>query len=289
VRARRGFSLLEVMVAIAILGLAVTVILSSQAGLAASNKAAANMGTALTVGRCRMSELEEKLLRLGFPEIEETDSSNICCDDKDVPGFTCEWKVERIILPQPSGGSVMDGGSLNVGGLFGDGGAGGLSGVPGLPTGIASALNNPGGGASLDFDGGALSNLGTTMQSQMGLGGSGALGSGGAGAAGLLSMAFSIVYPSLKPLLETAIRKITVTIRWSEGLKNRDLVLVQYVTNPLRAGFMSGVPGMAGDGGAPFPGMPGAGGVPGAPGAPGVPGAPGGGLIGPTPTPGRTQ
>ena len=37
---RRGFSLLEVMVAIAILGLVLTVILSAQGGLAASNRAA---------------------------------------------------------------------------------------------------------------------------------------------------------------------------------------------------------------------------------------------------------
>ena len=35
----RGFSLLEVMVAVAILGLTLTVILSAQGGLAASNKA----------------------------------------------------------------------------------------------------------------------------------------------------------------------------------------------------------------------------------------------------------
>src|SRR5262249_54984476 len=150
-----------------------------------------------------------------------------------------------------------------------DGGAGGLSGIPGLPSGMATALNNPGGGASLDLDGGALANIGTTLQSQMGLGGSGALGSGGAGAAGLPSMAFRFGYPWLKPLLEAAIRKITVTIRWTEGLKNRELVLTQYVSNPARAGFIAGMPGMTGDGGVPIPGATGTT-------TPGVPGAPGG-------------
>ena len=65
--ATRGFSLLEVMVSVAILGLAVTVILSAQGGLAATNKGAANQGTAISLGRCRMTEIEEKQLKLGYP------------------------------------------------------------------------------------------------------------------------------------------------------------------------------------------------------------------------------
>ena len=64
-RAVSGFSLLEVMVAIAILGLVLTVILSAQGGLAASNRSSANMGQAVSLGRCKMSELEEKMLKLG--------------------------------------------------------------------------------------------------------------------------------------------------------------------------------------------------------------------------------
>src|ERR1043165_1017729 len=55
----RGFSLLEVMVAIAILGMSLTVILSAQGGLSASNRSAANMGTATELGRCKMTEIEE--------------------------------------------------------------------------------------------------------------------------------------------------------------------------------------------------------------------------------------
>ena len=51
-RIPRGFSLLEVMVAIAILGLVLTVILSAQGGLAASNRSASNMGQATSLGRC---------------------------------------------------------------------------------------------------------------------------------------------------------------------------------------------------------------------------------------------
>jgi general secretion pathway protein I len=265
---RRAFSLLEVMVAIAILGLTMTVILSAQGGLAATNKSAANMGTALNLGKCRMTEMEEKLLKLGYPEIDEIDSSTTCCDDKEVPGFSCEWRVERVILPQPSPVGGADGGFLSLGGSLGEGGVPSIPGLPGAP---GAPTDNPLGGAALNFDGGvpALSNI-TAQVSQMG---------GGAGAAGMLTMVFGIVYPSLKPLLEQSIRRLTVTIKWHEGLRERELPFVQYVSNPARAGFAQGTSldgGVILDGGLP-PSAGGGGGAGGAGGG-GFGGAPPGGV-----------
>jgi general secretion pathway protein I len=255
-RRAHGFSLLEVMVSIAILGLAVTVILSAQGGLAATNKSAANMGSAISLGRCRMTEIEEKLLKLGYPVIDEIDSSTTCCDDREVPGFACEWKVERVILPNPPTSGGADGGFLSLGG---DGG---------LPTMPGAGTNNPLGGAGLDFDAG-IAGIGQNLTSQMGVPG---------GAAGMLSMVFTIVYPSLKPLLETAIRRLTVTITWREGLKPRELTFMQYVSSPAAAGFAAGMDGGVFDGGAsPAPG------APGAPGGAGAPGGPGASPLGPSP------
>jgi hypothetical protein len=83
------------------------------------------------------------------------------------------------------------------------------------------------GGAQIDFDAG-LQGMGMAVQQSF---------AGGAGAQGLLSMVFSIVYPSLKPVLEAAIRRITVVIHWKEGTFGRDFTLTQYVTNPSRAGL----------------------------------------------------
>src|SRR5271166_1368603 len=97
---RRGFSLLEVLMAAALFGAVVTTILAAEAGLVGSNAAAAKMSQAVTVGRCRMSEIEERQLKLGFPEIEEKDTSQFCCNEKEIPGFTCQWQVERVKLPQ---------------------------------------------------------------------------------------------------------------------------------------------------------------------------------------------
>ncbi len=239
-RSPRGFSLLEVLVAVALFGAVVTFILSAEAGLISGNKAAANMSQATELGRCRMTELEEKQLRLGFPEIEEKDSSNDCCMDTETPGFSCEWNVERVKLPEATslggdaGLSSLYGGNLELGGDASPGSS--------TPTPAGSALINPAGGASLDFDGG-LDTFGQSVQQSL---------AGGMGAQGLLSMVFSIVYPALKPVLESAIRKITVVVRWKEGSIDREFTLTQYVTNPSRAGLISGMvsSGAFGDGGA---------------------------------------
>jgi general secretion pathway protein I len=227
----RAFSLLEVMFAVALFGAVVTFILSAEAGLIAGNRTAANMSQAALLARCRMSELEEKQLKLGFPEIEEKDESASCCDDKDTPGFTCNWQVERVKLPEvqtlggnDGGGSAL-GGSLDLSGSASPLG----SGLPSSLTGsVGSFLNNPAGGAGLDLDAG-LQGVGGSLQSMF----------GGSGAQGLLSMVFGLVYPSLKPVLESAIRRITVTVAWKEGQTARTFVLTQYVTNPSRSGLLS--------------------------------------------------
>jgi general secretion pathway protein I len=243
---RSGFSLLEVMFAVALFGAIVTFILSAEAGLIAGNKSGANMSQAVALGRCRMSELEEKQLKLGFPEIEEKDTSTSCCDDKDVEGFSCDWQVERITLPEvtslggDAGLTSLLGGGLDLGG----GGPGAPPGASGLPTSLPGALGsvlvNPAGGAQLDLDAG-LQNIGQSLQQTF----------GGAGAQGLLSMVFSIVYPSLKPVLESAIRRISVVVRWKEGAIDREFALTQYVTNPSRAGLVAGLldAGIGGEGG----------------------------------------
>jgi len=217
----RGFSLLEVMVALAIFGLMLSGILAAQAGLSASNKKAANMGEATTLARCKMTELEEKLLKLGYPAIDDVDNGVVCCEGAATSTFTCDYKVEKVTMPDPPTSTMsMDGG---VGALMGMGGDAG-----------------PAGGATLDLDGG-LSSVGSAL----------GMGTGSGGAAGLVDMAMGIVYPMMKPMMEASIRKITVTVRWKEGPSAQEFVLAQYVTNPQSGGFMGGM--LGGDGGAPLP------------------------------------
>ncbi|HVH45350.1 MAG TPA: type II secretion system protein [Labilithrix sp.] len=238
----RGFSLLEVMVAIAILGLTLTVILSAQGGLAASNRSAANMGQAVELGRCKMTEIEEQLLKLGYQEIDQIDDGVPCCADSTPEGFTCDTRIEKIQLPNMTPGS----GSAD-------------GGIAGAATSILQQNAAGGPGLNLSVDGG-LQGLGSALSGQL----PGA-GPGGAGAEGLLSMVMGFMYPSIKPMYEASIRRVTVTVRWKEGPNQRELPITQFVTNPQRGGFAGSA--LLPDGGAmDFGGMPGA-----APGTTGTP------------------
>lgn len=226
-RIRRGFSLLEVMVAVAILGGSLVVILSAQTGLAASNRSASNMGQAVELGRCKMTEVEEQLLKLGYQETDQIDMAVPCCLDSTPEGWTCDVKIERTELPNMNGGNALgDGGSL---------------------MGASSALLGPqnvagGAGLSLDVDAGIGG-----LQGQLSSLVPGA-GPGGAGADGLISMVLGMLYPSLKPMYEAAIRRVTVVVHWKEGPVQRELPIVQFVVDPKRGGFAMSA--LQGDGGA---------------------------------------
>jgi general secretion pathway protein I len=228
---KTAFSLLEVMIAIAILGLALTAILSAQGGLAASNRTGRHTAIATALGRCKMTEVEEDLLKRGYSETDVTEEGRPCCDGADRDDFSCDWKVLRVELPNPPLSSP-DGGSLSLGGaLFGgDGGAPGIGSGP----------------LDLNPDAG-IAGLGAALQGQQ----------GGAGMTGMLDMVFGLVYPGLKPVFEASIRRVTVTVRWKEGTLAREFELTQFVTNPQRAGLAAGA--LDPDGGLPgFPGASGA-------------------------------
>ncbi|HEY2517602.1 MAG TPA: prepilin-type N-terminal cleavage/methylation domain-containing protein [Polyangiaceae bacterium] len=243
-----GFSLLEVMVAIGILGLSLTVILSAQGGLAASNKMASNMGLATTFGRCKMTEMEEKLLKLGYPLVDDLQTDVPCCNDREEEGFLCDTRVEKVVLPNPPQ-NTLDGGAMSLSSLASaspsSAGSGGISSALSQ---IAPGLGgNAAGGPGLDFDGG-LQGLGQNLMAQVG-------GGGGMGAQGLLQMVMGMVYPMLKPLYEASIRRLTVTVKWKEGPNKKELALVQYVTSPQQAGFQAGaIPSASAGGGIPLNG-----------------------------------
>ena len=57
-----------------------------------------------------------------------------------------------------------------------------------------------------------------------------------------------LVYPGLKPMLEASIRRVTVTVKWREGQRDRDLEATQFLTRPqegmLGTADMLGLPGL---------------------------------------------
>jgi len=219
---RRGFTLLEVLVAISILGLGLTVILSSQTGMFASAKHSENLTHALFLARCKMTETELELMTDGYPLLDQSDSGK-CCED-DESEYSCVWKVEQIELPQP--GSFEPGEDA---GMLEDGG------VPGTvdPMSVGTDLSALGAVNSLQSPSG--------LDGQDPLNSLASLGSE-EGAAGIGAMVMTLVYPDLKPMLEASIRKITVTVNWKEGKNDKDFSVTQYVTDPQEGGLLDTSP-----------------------------------------------
>src|ERR1700753_299171 len=97
-RSQRAFTLLEVLVAIAILGLGLTVILGSQVGLFTNAARGEHLTIATNLVRCKMSEIEVKLLTYGYQLTDETDEGPCCAGEEDDSVYRCSWKVERVTL-----------------------------------------------------------------------------------------------------------------------------------------------------------------------------------------------
>jgi general secretion pathway protein I len=255
------------MIALAILGLMLTSLLTVVGYQYDANVRARNLTVSTGAARCKMSEVEEKLLKDGYPETDQFEDGP-CCDGESPAGMSCHVAVERVTLPDPPSMAGGDGGVGGMGG--GAGGAGGGSGFGALAA-LAGAAQNPG-----SLGDGGIGGLASMLAGGMG-GGTGdpsAAGAGGmpgmpgGGVNGIAGMAMTIVYPQLKPLLEASIRRVTVDVIWNEGPNERKTTIVQFVTNPQRGLPPVLDPSMAGamDGGVPGAsaggvGMPGAAGI----------------------------
>lgn len=224
-RATSGFTLLEVLVAIAILGLGLTVVLSAQTGVFWSYSRATRMSQAPGLVRCKMEELELELLTKGYPVVDESDEGD-CCEESELSDYHCSWTVERVELPN----LMLDDPLAGDAGAAGDGLGGGEDPLVDPDTELGDV--DPGGALSSLPGAGMLGESGG-LGGPMGMMG----GTGAGGSSDMVAMVMSMVYPSLKPMLEASIRKLTVTVHWQEGRFERDMAVTQYVTNPMQGGF----------------------------------------------------
>ncbi len=187
----RGFTLLEVMIAVAILGLSLTAIFSSEVGAANVAARARRQNIAATLARCKMGEIEEIVAIEGLPALEKKDTDS-CCEHAPVEGYECEWIIERIILPELGAQgedeeeSSQDRSQRQL-------------------TETYDEINAQGGGTPQEVIAGQAGNL-TTMALQLG-------------------------YPILKPFFEEQVRRATVTVRWKEGPSERGFDVIQFLVS----------------------------------------------------------
>src|SRR5215208_3403292 len=97
-RSRRGFTLLEVMIGLALLGLGLVVLIKSTTGNIRAAKRSQMMGVAADLTRGKMYDIEEKLLKDGFTETDQSEDGQ-SFDKEGWPEITYSYKVELVELP----------------------------------------------------------------------------------------------------------------------------------------------------------------------------------------------
>jgi general secretion pathway protein I len=210
---RRGFTLLEVLVAVAILGLWLTTILAGQFKAVKQASHARHLNVAIGLARCRMSEIEEELRIDGYQETDVNDSG-ICCEGAEAANVSCEWFIEKPTFPDPDFGALDLDSDLDT------------SALGKLAAGATAGAATP--------EGGDLSNITDALS------GDGDLAEAAAGGiGGVASLVMGLVYPDIKTLFEASTRRVTVVLTWTEGSQAYEIELVQWVTQPQ--------PGMAGE------------------------------------------
>lgn len=177
VRKQHGFSLLEVMVALAILAMTLTALFAAEVGAFKAGHSAHRMTEGTLLARCKMAEIEADLNENGLPLnlVEEEDEA--CCADEESDVFSCSWKIEPLEVGALERDELSDDTSP-LGGLLGDSG-GGEDEPAAMPT----------------------------AEDML---------AGGAGGNMVAGMATEFVWPLIAPTLAAQVRRVTVEVKWGE-------------------------------------------------------------------------
>ncbi len=220
-RRDRGFTLLEVMIGLALLGLALTVLIKSAAGSIFNARQAEMMGVVTELARSKMYDLEEQLLKDGFGETGLADADDECTDfeEFDDEGWpTVRWcaKIQMVELPSFDKLQEMQKGMAGSGA-----GSAAGSGAMGSAGDLAEMSGSAGGGFGDSALGGMMSMLG---------GGFGGAGSGDADAMQGASFVQS-QYALVQQVLKDSIRKVTLFLEWDVMGSKRTLKVVAFFTD----------------------------------------------------------
>ena len=209
---QRGFTLLEVMIGLALLGLALTVLIKSAAGSIFNSEEAHMMGVVTDLGRGKMYDIEEILLKDGFSDTDQSNESEECFTDEGWPNICYSYKVEEPKLPSfDELTSMAEGKAKDAMGSAGSGSGAGSAGD-------LMAMGS-GGGLQNSALGGMLGMVGM-------FGGSQDIdaAAGGAMIQGQYSM--------FQEVLKVSVRKVTLTLKWKVLGSDRDMRVVAFFTDP---------------------------------------------------------
>ncbi len=118
-RSARGYTLMEVLIAVALLAVVLTVVLGTQANQVQIGSTANEMGTAMLLGRAKMLEIESGLLADGFSDDEQNEKGDFRSEG--FAAFHWESRVEPVKIDDASKEQLL--GEANSK-LFGEGESG---------------------------------------------------------------------------------------------------------------------------------------------------------------------
>jgi prepilin-type N-terminal cleavage/methylation domain-containing protein len=191
-RRARGFTLLEVMIATAILAGVLTWVTVGLVRSVRAENHAKMLTTATFLARAKMSDFEDELYEKGFGEFDKETSGGF--EDRGFSKFG--WKITVDKVEFPSGDklqSAITKAQQLIGGANGDD----KSKSESSKASSSSSSSNP---------------------------------AGGIGAAGMMG-AFGFVIEIVRTVFETGVRRVTVTIFWTEGSRRMELPVVAYFTD----------------------------------------------------------
>jgi len=230
---RRGATLLEVMVALGILATAYVALMQVQSGSIRLSTYGKQLTVATFLAQSKLEEVQEELIKEGFPDMDETDEDNF--DELGYQNF--RWKLEILKIELPLGAAFEQ--LLTS---FGQPTAGGDD-----KASSSSALGSMAGNPDLGQFSGLLQGAGGKM----------------GGMASLISpeMLRGQV-DMLSDMLEQAIREVRLTVTWGDGRPGDEMVITTHIVQVPQAsaaqgaqpGTAAGQPGTTGlPGGAKLP------------------------------------
>lgn len=208
---RRAFTLLEVVVALAILAMSLMAILDVNGQAVYSHVYARKLTVATLLARSKMTDLEQKLYDEGLNADDEEDAGDF--SDEGWPSF--KWR-SKVIVPQTNGlpPEQLFAAVFNLGSMAGgDGSAGLLSALFGGGGGDLASMAK-GAGLPTDATGGAAGGLGGLL-------------------AGLGPMAgmLQTLLTQMTDQLTNSVREVHLTVSWKEGSLTESIDLVTHVVS----------------------------------------------------------
>jgi len=105
---RRGFTLIEVLVAVLILAFSVVSAFGAQSNAVATRNYIEDISVAIQLARCRMNEIETLVREEGGFQELDIEEEGECCEISERTDFSCRWKIERIELPEMTSGAELE-------------------------------------------------------------------------------------------------------------------------------------------------------------------------------------